>query len=301
MARRTRGQPINGWLLIDKPVGPTSTEVVGKVRWALSAKKAGHAGTLDPLASGLLCVALGEATKTVAVAQEGLKTYRFTMRLGQATATDDAEGEVIADSPLRPADAQIADALTPYRGDILQVPPAFSAVKVGGARAYDLARDGAAPDLAPRPLFVSALELVDRPDPDHAVLELVCGKGGYVRSIARDLGRDLGCYAHVATLRRLVSGGFRIADALAFDALDRVRAGEISAPLLPISAGLAELKEVPVPPALAERLRQGQPVPVAPSQAAEGETVWASLAGDPVAICRVGVARLKPDRVIAAD
>ncbi len=297
MARRSRGRRVDGWLLIDKPLGVTSTQVVAKARWALEAEKAGHAGTLDPLATGLLAVAFGEATKTVPVAQEGLKTYRFTMRLGQATETDDAEGAVIAESAARPTDAEIRDALPAYRGDIRQTPPAYSAVKVAGARAYDLAREGQAPELAARPLHVARLELAARPDADHAVLDLVCSKGGYVRAIARDLGRDLGCHAHVSALRRLASGGFTLDGALAFDALDAVRAGEVAAPLRPVAAGLSELPEVPVPAAAAERLRRGQAVPHAPTLP-EGAQVWASLAGEPVALCTLSGARLRPERVI---
>jgi tRNA pseudouridine55 synthase len=216
MARKHKGSPINGWVVIDKPAGVTSIKAVSKARWAFQAGKAGHAGTLDPLATGVLAIAFGEATKTVALAQEGLKTYRFTIRLGQATSTDDAEGEVIATSGHRPTDAEIEAALPAYVGDIKQVPPQFSAVKVAGERAYDLAREGVAMDLAARPLHVESLKLITRPDPDHAELEMVCGKGGYVRSVARDLGRDLGCHAHVTTLRRLASGGFSLDHAISF-------------------------------------------------------------------------------------
>jgi tRNA pseudouridine55 synthase len=179
MARKHKGSPINGWVVIDKPAGVTSIKAVSKARWAFQAGKAGHAGTLDPLATGVLAIAFGEATKTVALAQEGLKTYRFTIRLGQATSTDDAEGEVIATSGHRPTDAEIEAALPAYVGDIKQVPPQFSAVKVAGERAYDLAREGVAMDLAARPLHVESLKLITRPDPDHAELEMVCGKGGY--------------------------------------------------------------------------------------------------------------------------
>ncbi|GMG83788.1 tRNA pseudouridine(55) synthase TruB [Paralimibaculum aggregatum] len=301
MARRRRGRPLNGWLVIDKPIGITSTQAMAKARWALQAQKAGHAGTLDPLATGVLAIAFGEATKTVAAAQDGQKTYRFTIRLGQATATDDAEGKIVAESPERPDDAALAAALAPFRGDIMQVPPIFSAVKQDGARAYDLARAGEIPELAPRPLHVARLELVARPDADHAELELDCGKGGYVRSIARDIGRVLGCHAHVTALRRLASGGFRIEDALPFDRLDAVREGRAEAPLLPVAAGLRGLVEIPLPPVMAAQLRVGQAVPLAPGRAAEGETVWASCAGTPVAICKADGARLRPARVILPD
>jgi len=192
MARKRKGRDISGWLVVDKPAGITSTTVVGKVRWALNAKKAGHAGTLDPEATGVLAIALGEATKTVPYITDALKAYTFTVRLGQATNTDDAEGEVIATSDARPSDDEIKEALAPFIGDIMQVPPQFSAVKVDGQRAYKKARDGEEMELAARPLWVDELLLIDRPDADHVVLEMTCGKGGYVRSIARDLGRALG-------------------------------------------------------------------------------------------------------------
>ncbi|MFN3294840.1 MAG: tRNA pseudouridine(55) synthase TruB, partial [Gemmobacter sp.] len=196
MGRAKKGQPVSGWLVVDKPAGVTSTAVVGKVRWALDAQKAGHAGTLDPDATGVLAVALGEATKTVPYVTDALKCYRFVVRFGAATATDDASGAVLETRDARPDDAQIVAALDGFRGDIRQVPPQYSAVKVDGARAYDLARDGEAMDLAARPLHVARLDLVARPDADHAELEMVCGKGGYVRAIARDLGQVLGCLGH---------------------------------------------------------------------------------------------------------
>lgn len=208
MGRRSKGRDISGWLVIDKPAGPTSTTVVNKVRWAMNAKKAGHAGTLDPDATGVLAIALGEATKTVPYITDALKAYTFTVRLGQATNTDDAEGEVIAQSDMRPTDDQIKDALGAFVGDIMQVPPQFSAVKIDGQRAYKRARDGEEMEIAARPLWVEELLMVGRPDADHVTLEMTCGKGGYVRSIARDLGAALGCFAHVRELRRIWSGPF---------------------------------------------------------------------------------------------
>ena len=297
MARRHKGNPINGWVVIDKPAGVTSIQALAKARWAFRAGKAGHAGTLDPLATGVLAIAFGEATKTVALAQEGLKTYRFTIRLGQATDTDDAEGEVIATSNLRPADGEIEAALPVYTGDIEQVPPQFSAVKVAGERAYDLARDGVALDLAARPLHVASLRLTARPDPDHAELEMVCGKGGYVRAIARDLGRDLGCHAHVTMLRRLASGGFTIHHAISFEMLDEIRHRGGSEHLLPISTGLDDIPALAVSAAAAARLRQGQAVPVPAIDLEYGDIAWASLEGQPVAIGAVKAGRLHPDRV----
>ena len=193
MSRIKKGRAVTGWLIVDKPAGITSTAVVNKVKWALSAQKAGHAGTLDPDATGVLAVALGEATKTIPYITDALKCYRFRVTLGAQTDTDDASGTILATSDQRPTDAQIEAALHAFRGDIQQVPPQYSAVKVDGDRAYDLAREGEVMDLAARPLWVETLTLLDRPDPDHVDLEMVCGKGGYVRSIARDLGLAWPC------------------------------------------------------------------------------------------------------------
>ncbi len=194
MARKRKGRDISGWIVIDKPAGPSSNAVVGKVRWAFDAAKAGHAGTLDPDATGVLAIALGEATKTVPYITDALKGYRFTIRLGEQTNTDDAEGEVTDTSPARPSDDEIRAALPALTGEIMQVPPIFSAVKIEGKRAYAMARSGEEPVLEARPLWVESLELVDRPDADHATLEMICGKGGYVRAIARDLGLALGLF-----------------------------------------------------------------------------------------------------------
>ncbi|MEL7183942.1 MAG: tRNA pseudouridine(55) synthase TruB, partial [Pseudomonadota bacterium] len=207
MGRRKKGRDIHGWVIIDKPAGMGSTDVVSKVRWAFDAKKAGHSGTLDPDATGVLAVALGEATKTVPFVTDALKGYRFRVSWGAETSTDDASGLVLRQAPDRPDADAIQAALPSYRGQIDQVPPQVSAVKVDGARAYDLARDGEIMDLAARPLWVERLDLLDQDDAG-ATLEMVCGKGGYVRAIARDLGRDLGCFGHVAWLRRTFSGPF---------------------------------------------------------------------------------------------
>lgn len=299
MARKRKGRPVDGWLIIDKPSGVTSTAVVGKARWAFGAQKAGHAGTLDPLATGLLAVAFGEATKTIPYAQEGLKTYRFAVRLGARTATDDAESEVIATSDRRPADAEIEAALAPFVGEISQVPPQFSAVRVEGERAYDLAREGVKLDLAPRPIWVESLRLIARPDPDHAEFELVCGKGGYVRAIARDLGEALGCHAHVAWLARTASGAFTLEDSVRFDRLDVIRDEGGDDLLLPLEAGLADLPEVQVRAAEAERLRRGNPAPVTHTKLDYGDEAWASLDGAPVAIVTYRAGMLHPSRVFA--
>jgi tRNA pseudouridine55 synthase len=298
MARRKKGRDISGWLLVDKPEGLTSTAVVNKVRWALDARKAGHAGTLDPAATGLLAVALGEATKTVPYVTDALKAYAFTVRFGQATNTDDAEGEVIATSDRRPTDVDIRAALPAFEGDILQVPPAFSAVKVDGERAYAMARAGEEVELQARPLFVESLTLTARPDPDHAELEMVCGKGGYVRAIARDLGESLGCFGHVVRLRRLWSGPFDVDNAVTFEEVESLaHSPELDAKLLPLEAGLSELPELPATAEGAARMRNGNPGMVIAAEAEFGDLAWASYQGKPVAVGVYKAGELHPNRV----
>ncbi|MFC6636431.1 tRNA pseudouridine(55) synthase TruB [Sulfitobacter sp. JBTF-M27] len=298
MGRKRKGRDISGWLVVDKPAGPTSTAVVNKVRWALDAKKAGHAGTLDPEATGVLAVALGEATKTVPYITDALKAYEFTVRLGIATNTDDAEGEVLETSDLRPDDDEIKAALAQFIGDIEQVPPQFSAVKIDGERAYKRARDGEEMELAARPLYVESLLLVDRPDADHVTLEMVCGKGGYVRSIARDLGRALGCFGHVRELRRIWSGPFDAADGLTLDQIDALaRTPELDAHVLPLEQGLADLPEVKATAEGATRLRNGNPGMVIGHDVEYGDECWASFDGQAVAVGRFKAGELHPSRV----
>ncbi|MCA2012622.1 tRNA pseudouridine(55) synthase TruB [Cereibacter sphaeroides] len=298
MARKTKGRPISGWLVVDKPAGVTSTSVVGKVRWAFDAKKAGHAGTLDPAATGVLAIALGEATKTVPFVTDARKCYRFMVRLGAATDTDDAEGKVIDTCDTRPTDAEIEAALEGFRGDIQQVPPQFSAVKVEGERAYDIARSGEAMDLVARPLHVEKLELLRRPDADTVELEMICGKGGYVRSIARDLGQALGCLGHVEWLRREWSGPFRAEGGLGLAQIDELaRTPELDAFLQPLEIALADLPELPAAPDGAVRLKNGNPGRVLSSKAAPGETAWASFEGKPLAVGTYLGGELHPSRV----
>lgn len=295
---RKKGRDISGWLVVDKPAGMTSTSVVNKVRWALDAKKAGHAGTLDPDATGVLAVALGEATKTVPWITDALKAYRFTVRLGQRTNTDDAEGEILDTSDLRPTDAQIKEALHGFVGEIQQVPPQFSAVRVDGERAYKRARDGETMDLVARPLWVEELLLVDRPDADHVELDMVCGKGGYVRSIARDLGEVLGCHGHVLKLRRIWSGPFEASDGLSIDQIDALaKSPELDAHLLPLETGLADLPELRCTAEGAARLRNGNPGMVIPSEAEYGDEAWASFEGRAVAVGVYKGGELHPSRV----
>ncbi|WP_264211982.1 tRNA pseudouridine(55) synthase TruB [Leisingera thetidis] len=298
MARKRKGRDISGWLVVDKPAGLTSTAVVNKVRWALDAKKAGHAGTLDPEATGVLAVALGEATKTVPYITDALKAYTFTVRLGQATNTDDAEGEVIAESEARPTDEQIKEALSPFLGEIMQVPPKFSAVKIDGQRAYKLARDGEDVQIEARPLWVEELILLDRPDQDHVVLEMTCGKGGYVRSIARDLGAALGCHGHVRQLRRIWSGPFDAEEGISLKQIDELaKSPELDQYLRPLEEGLADLPELKCTPQGAVRLRNGNPGMVMASDVEYGDEAWASLEGKAVAVGIYKAGELHPSRV----
>lgn len=298
MARKRKGRDISGWLVVDKPAGMTSTAVANKVRWAMAAKKAGHAGTLDPEATGVLAVALGEATKTVPYITDSLKAYTFTVRLGAATNTDDAEGEVIATSDMRPSDEAIKAALGQFVGDIMQVPPKFSAVKIDGERAYKLAREDEDFEIAARPLWVEELVMIDREDADHVTLEMTCGKGGYVRSIARDLGEALGCLGHVRELRRIWSGPFTASDGISIEQIDELaKTPELDAYLRPLTEGLSELPEVKASAEGAVRLRNGNPGMVIASDVEYGEECWASLDGEPVAVGIFKAGELHPSRV----
>ena len=210
--RRKKGRNISGWVVLDKPAGMGSTEAVSKVKWLYRAEKAGHAGTLDPLASGMLPIALGEATKTVPYVMDGAKIYRFTVAWGEERSTDDLEGGATATSPERPTEAQIRALLPKYTGVIMQVPPQFSAIKIAGERAYDMARAGETVEIAAREIEIGRLDILAMPDADHTVFEVECGKGTYVRSLARDMGRDLGCYGHVSDLRRELVEPFETED-----------------------------------------------------------------------------------------
>ncbi|KAB2543277.1 pseudouridine synthase [Salipiger aestuarii] len=297
MARK-KGRDISGWLIVDKPAGITSTSVVSKVRWALDARKAGHAGTLDPDATGVLAIALGEATKTVPYITDALKAYRFVVRLGQRTNTDDAEGEVLAQSDLRPADDEIKERLHGFVGEISQVPPQFSAVKIDGERAYKRARDGETMEIAARPLWVEELTMISRPDADHVELEMVCGKGGYVRSIARDLGELLGCHGHVLQLRRTWSGPFDAGDGISLeDVAAQAKTPELDTHLKPLEVGLADLPELKCTAEGAARLRNGNPGMVIPGDVDYGEEAWASYQGRAVAVGTYKAGELHPNRV----
>ena len=287
---------VSGWIVLNKPYDMTSTQAVGKVRWLLGARKAGHAGTLDPLATGLLPIALGEATKTVPVVQDGRKLYRFTIRWGVETATDDAEGEVTATSEVRPHAAAIEAALPAFTGEIMQTPPAFSAIKIDGERAYDLARAGETVVLEPRPVFIETLTLLAH-DGERSELEMTCEKGTYVRALARDLARALGSRGHVAALHRAQVGPF--SDAIAVSIDDVERNGD--AAVIPIATGLAGLPEVRLSAQQAQVLRHGNPVLLTGAAApVRLDSAWASEAGSPVALGYVEAGHFHPQRVLLA-
>jgi tRNA pseudouridine55 synthase len=297
---------VNGWLVLDKPVGMTSTHAVSVVKRLFAAKRAGHAGTLDPLASGCLPIALGEATKTVPFVMDGRKTYQFTVRWGEERDTDDAEGRVVASSPARPTAEAIGALLPRFTGTVAQVPPRFSALKIEGERAYDLAREGKVVELAARPVDIHRLEFVAMPDAEHTVLAAECGKGTYVRALARDLGRELGCLGHVVALRRTAVGSFTEGCAVSLDALQAAASRTAPDPdhvptadlLLPVEAGLAALPTLVVSRADAGRLARGQSVLLrgrdAPMMAG---FVAVSAQGALVALAEVEKGELRPRRI----
>lgn len=302
MSRARKGRPIHGWLVVDKAPGMTSTEVVNQVKRLTQAQKVGHGGTLDPLATGVLPVALGEATKTVQYVMDARKSYVFTLRFGEARDTDDAEGRVVATSGRRPSDAEIEAALDAFRGEILQRPPAYAAVKVQGERAYDLARRGEPVVLEPRPVRIDELRLVGRPDADHARFVMTCGKGAYVRALARDLGEALGCYAHVAELRRTAVGPFGLDRAISLDALARlVEDDSLPQALISVATALAGIPALAVTEPQALRLRSGQPIRIVPrllgGDAVDGATIKVTRGGELVALARLEGAELSPLRV----
>ncbi len=258
-SRQSRGRPIDGWIILDKPQGITSAHAVARIKRILDAAKVGHGGTLDPLATGLLPIALGAATKTVPYIMDGTKLYRFTLKFGEARDSDDADGAVVATSDVRPDDAAIRAALSAFRGLIMQVPPAFSAIKVNGERAYDLARQGAPPSLAARPAQIDRFELVERVDADHAVFEVASGKGVYMRALARDLAQALGAVGHIAVLRRLAVGPFTIERAVTLDKLAEMgqEAGADPNFVLSVTTALADIPALALTSREIADLKQG--------------------------------------------
>jgi len=300
--RKREKRDVHGWVVLDKPVGMSSTQAVSVVKRLFQAKRAGHAGTLDPLASGVLPIALGEATKTVPFVMEGRKVYRFTVRWGEERDTDDAEGRVIDRSTERPTAQAIAELLPRFTGQITQVPPRFSAVKIDGERAYDLARDGEVVEMAPRPVEIHRLELIETPDPDHAKFIAECGKGTYVRALARDLGRALGCLGHVIALRRTAVGPFEDEVAVSLDTLQRFHPNDVAAleeaALLPVESGVAALPALRVSAADAGRLARGQAV-LLRGRDAPVIAGWVSVSshGALIALAEVEKGELRPRRI----
>jgi tRNA pseudouridine55 synthase len=321
VARRgkKKGRPISGWLVLDKPVGMGSTEAVSKIKWLFQADKAGHAGTLDPLASGMLPIALGEATKTVPYVQDGAKIYRFTVAWGDERSTDDLEGPVTKSSDLRPGEADVRALLAKYTGVIMQTPPQFSAIKIAGERAYDLARDGQTIDIPPREVEIGRLDLVEH-SADRSIFEVECGKGTYVRSLARDMGRDLGCFGHVSELRRIEVEPFTQEDFVTIAELEAARFGErdnensepadaadapvdfdkIDTLLVDTSAALDCLPQVAISDDAATKIRLGNPVIIRGRDApVEAEEACATARGKLVAIGAIEQGMFKPKRVFA--
>ncbi|MFC4168736.1 tRNA pseudouridine(55) synthase TruB [Teichococcus aestuarii] len=303
--RKPKGRPMDGWLIVDKPSGIGSTDVVNKLKRAFNAQKVGHGGTLDPLATGVLPIAFGAATKMVPYVMDGTKTYRFTLRFGEARDTDDAEGQVIETSDARPTDAQIRAALPAFIGDIMQVPPIFSAIKINGARAYDLARDGQIPEMAARPARVDKFELESRPDADTAVFTVQSGKGVYMRSLARDIARAAGSVGHIAVLRRMRVGPFLEEAAIP---LDKLTGSEDTPPpspdlLLPVTTALADIPALALTEAEAARLSYGQTISMVefmgriPGDASPDGGLVRAMAGERLkGLVRLDSGLVKPER-----
>ncbi|MGH7211737.1 MAG: tRNA pseudouridine(55) synthase TruB [Acetobacteraceae bacterium] len=305
--RKPRGRPLDGWLVIDKPAGLTSTDVVNRVRRGFDAQKAGHGGTLDPLATGVLPIAFGAATKTVPYVMDGTKLYRFALRFGEARDTDDADGQIIATSAVRPDDATIEAALPAFRGSIMQVPPAFSAVKIAGERAYDMAREGRAPVLESRPARVDRFVLVERPDADTAIFEVQSGKGVYMRSLARDLAVACASLGHVAALRRLRVGPFTEEQSIPLDKVAGPDHTDRASPdlLLPVVTALADIPALALTEAEASDLRNGQAISLIallgriPGAAdPDGGLARAMAGGRVIGLCRLQDGWLRPERIL---
>ncbi|TAX58055.1 tRNA pseudouridine(55) synthase TruB [Rhizobium leguminosarum] len=306
--RKPKGRPISGWLILDKPVDFGSTEAVSKIKWLYKAEKAGHAGTLDPLASGMLPIALGDATKTVPYVMDGRKIYEFTVSWGEERATDDLEGEVTESSDKRPSEQQIRDILPGYIGTISQVPPQFSAIKIAGERAYDLAREGETVEIPSRAVDIFRLTLLACPDADSAHFEVECGKGTYVRALARDFGRELGCYGHVSGLRRTFVAPFAeeamvpLADLVALEAIEDIdeRLAALDTLLINTCEALSSLPHLVINDDQAHRLKMGNPILVRGRDAPVAESeAYATARGKLIAIGEIGQGEFRPKRVFA--
>ena len=299
MVSKRKGNNISGWIIIDKPAGITSTGVVSKIKRAFNAKKVGHAGTLDPDATGVLPIALGEATKTIPYIMDEIKSYHFCIKLGESTDTDDATGQIINTSSKRPSDDNISTLLQKYIGFIEQTPPNYSAIKVNGVRAYDLARSGRQLKLKSRSLFVKELKFLERIDEDHALLQLTCGKGGYVRSIARDLGKDLKCFAHVKWLKRIWAGPFELENSIALRKLDELqKLSSLKQLLQPIEVGLQNLPFVTCNTNDVGYVVNGRSITVSAKKIEADKTCWVECNGKALALGTVRDSQFYPSRVL---
>ncbi len=300
---KKRGKPIHGWVVFDKPLNMSSTQAVGKIRWLFDAEKAGHGGTLDPLATGLLPIALGEATKTVQWAMDGLKTYRFSVTWGAETSTDDLEGKITARSGLRPTLVSIESILKTFTGEITQIPPIYSALKIEGERAYDLARAGEKPEMTPRKVMIEELRLLDSSSPERADFETVCGKGTYIRALARDMGRALGCLGHLSLLRRTQVGPFLEKDMISLESLEEMRhrpnhESALQGAIQSISTVLDGIPALAVLDQDAAKLRQGQQVLLSGANAPINcDAVLVNHDGRPLGICEIKQGSLKTKRL----
>jgi tRNA pseudouridine55 synthase len=303
--RKPKGRAVSGWLILDKPVDFGSTEAVSKIKWLFNAQKAGHAGTLDPLASGMLPIALGDATKTVPYVMDGRKVYEFTVTWGEERSTDDLEGEVTHSSDTRPEEQAIRDLLPAYTGVINQIPPQFSAIKIDGNRAYDLARSGETVDIPSREVEIYRITLLAS-DTDTAHFEVECGKGTYVRALARDFGRDLGCYGHISTLRRTFVAPFAeesmipLAELVALEAIeDRdERLAALDAMIMETGEALSSLPHIAITDEQAHRLQMGNPILLRGRDAPLAEPeAYATARGKLVAIGEIGEGEFRPKRV----
>ena len=302
MVSKRKGNNINGWVTIDKPAGITSTGVVNKIKWAFNAKKVGHAGTLDPDATGVLPIALGEATKTIPYIMDDLKSYQFCVKFGEATNTDDATGEIIHTSNKRPCNNKISTILQKYIGLIEQTPPNFSAIKVNGTRAYDLARQGLKLKLKPRPLFVKDLKFLERIDENHALFQLICGKGGYVRSIARDLGTELQCFAHVKWLRRIWSGPFKVESCTSIERIEELQNSSALFQLLqPLELGLQDIPFVQCSKKELGDIAHGRSVRVNSNNVGSDTKCWIQFNGRALALGTVEDSQFYPSRVFNTE
>ncbi len=306
MARKRKGNPVHGWVVFDKPKGMSSSQAVGKVRWLLQAQKAGHGGTLDPLATGILPIALGEATKTVSYVMDGEKTYRCWVRFGESRTTDDAEGEVVEISDVRPTAEEIEAILPEFEGEIEQIPPVYSALKVDGVRAYKLARDNQDVEMKPRTVKINSVRLIEMPEPDLAIIDVDCGKGTYIRSLARDLALKLGTVGYVADLRRTKVGGFAENLAISLDSLESLgHSARLEEAVLSVMTALDDIPALALSEAEAGNMRHGMSVNAETVLARtpeldvqNGQTVVAMDADVPLALARIENGVIRPVRVL---